>query len=120
MTTIADTFAGATAQQLEQQAHKLKVAKAYQELFHGTPTREHQVLVWNDLQDFCGMRQGLMRETDRETAYAIGAFRVWQRLYAFCFPRPADASLQGGTHDRSTERPHRPAAGGGVAEPTVD
>jgi hypothetical protein len=97
------------------------LAAAYRAVLFGVPSPDDQVLVREDLEDFCGMRTAMLRPSFHETAEATGKFRVWQRIHAFCHPRsrrPADATKGG--RDGETRSDERPIAGGGVAHVTVD
>lgn len=94
------------------------LTSAYQAVFGGQPSPDDQALVWRDLEAFCGVRAAVMRETFHDTAHAAGMLRVFQRIYAFRFPReprPSDAAPTPGETDGK-----RPEPGPGVAERTED
>jgi hypothetical protein len=94
------------------------IAAAYKAVFDGVPSRDDQQMVLEDIERFCGVRGGvgLLRDTFHDTAHAVGAFRVWQRIYSFRHQkvaRPADAQA-------ATQAIPAPTPGGGVAEETRD
>lgn len=114
--SVTDAFNQAQAGHAERAAHARALGHCYRAVFYGTPQASDQEAVRHDLEAFCGMRTSLMRTTFEDTAAAVGQFRVWQRIIAFCFPRDEP----GGTHGQENHHDHRPIAGGGVTERTID
>jgi hypothetical protein len=115
--SVSETYEQVQAAQTEAQARAREIGRSYKAVFYGTPQPHDQQVVREDLEAFCGMRTSLLRPSFEDTAFAVGQFRVWQRIIGFCFPREVEKP-RGEQHGQASNQ--RPIAGGGVAERTTD
>lgn len=84
------------ALQDQMRAKTERLQLAYQRVFtKGGATKEDRVLVIADLEAFCNVRSDMLSAQHEWQVFGnVGKFRVWQRINAFRFPRPADAAAE--------------------------